>query len=187
MCRIGNCRARTPLFREGRFKKIGVSQRGEGCYDIWVATEFNVSEKDLQEKASETLDELKSSASKAILKASMDNIGGDDDSTSLFDKLKYVILIGGFAVFFVFVVLWFLGLMKWLMGAALLAGLGGVAWVLLKPKLMAFNEKLQAKRLAKRAEQERIAAEERQRELASQKAKAIDDELASLKEKALGD
>lgn len=141
-------------------------------------------EKDLKQKANDALDDLKGAASKAVIKSSLEKIGKESDATSTFDKLKYVILIGGFGVLFMFLVLWLMGLMKWLFGAAVIAVLGGGAWFLLKPKLIAFREKIEAKRLAKKVERERLENEAREEERKLQKAKAIDDELASLKEKA---
>jgi hypothetical protein len=147
--------------------------------------EWIVPEKDLAEKTTETLEDIKSSASKTLLKAGLENLGNDEGTKDTFSKLKYGLLIGGFGLLAIFLVLSFMGLMKWLFGFALVAGLGAGGWFWLKPKVSAFKEAAKRKLLARQEEHEREAAEIRQVEEKQKKAQAIDNELEALRQKAL--
>jgi hypothetical protein len=152
---------------------------------IFLALELIVPERDLKEKANDTLEDIKSSASTALLKAGLENLGDDKEKQSTFKKLKYGLVIGGFGLIALFLMLSFMGLMKWLFGFALVAGLGAGAWFWLKPKVTAFREAARRKLLAGQEEREREEAELRKVEETKQKAQAIDDELEALRQKTL--
>ncbi len=142
-------------------------------------------EKDLSEKTTDALEDIKSSASKKLLKAGLENLGNDEATKKTFSKLKYGLFIGGFGLISIFLMLSFMGLMKWLLGFGLVAGLGAGAWFWLKPKVTAFRESAKRKLLARHEERDREATELRQIEAKKKKAQAIDDELEALRQRTL--
>lgn len=133
------------------------------------------------------LEKLKNEAKDAIVKEGVKRaIGLDGDEAeqkSKFEKLKGWLILGGSVVGLVVFLSLFLGLLQWLFGVAIVAGLGYGAYLLARPKLRALAAKTTEKRTRLLAEksaadaQAKIVAEEQK------KKQALEDQMAALKQR----
>jgi hypothetical protein len=133
------------------------------------------------------LEKMKSEAKNALVKEGMKRavgLDGDDaQQKSKLEKLKGWLILGGSVVGLVVFLSLFLGLLQWLFGVLIVAGLGYGAYLVARPKLRALAAKSTEKRTKMLAE--KSAAEAQAKAIAEEQKKkqALEDQMAALKQR----